>query len=51
MLWDAFFRRARWERRLDAEMRFHVEQQVKDCVAQGFSREARVDPVEALRHD
>src|ERR1017187_9302924 len=39
MLWDAFFRRVRWERRLDAEMRFHIEQQVRDDVAQGLSRE------------
>ena len=39
MLWDAFFRRSRWERRLDAELRFHLEQQVGDYVAQGLSRE------------
>ena len=39
MLWDAFFRRIRWERRLDAEMRFHLEQQVRDYLAQGLSRE------------
>lgn len=40
MLWDAFFRRNRWERRLDAELRFHLEQQVRDYVAKGMSREA-----------
>ena len=39
MLWDAFFRRSRWERRLDAELRFHLEQQVGDYVAKGLSRE------------
>jgi len=38
MLWDAFFRRNRWERRLDAELRFHLEQQVQDYVAHGMSR-------------
>ena len=40
MLWDAFFRRNRWERRLDAELRFHLDQQVRDYVANGMSREA-----------
>ena len=40
MLWDALFRRVRWERRLDAEMRFHLEQQVRDYMAQGLGREA-----------
>jgi hypothetical protein len=39
MLWDALFRKVRWERRLDAEMRFHLAQQVQDYVAQGLSRE------------
>jgi predicted permease len=39
MLWDALFRRRRWERRMDAELRFHLEQQVRDYVAKGLSRE------------
>lgn len=43
MLWSDFFRRARWERGLDAEMRFHLEQLMKDYQAQGFS------PAEAQR--
>jgi hypothetical protein len=42
MLWDAFFRRSRWERRLDAELRFHLEQQAQDYVANGRSREEAV---------
>ena len=39
MLWNAFYRRNRWERRMDAEMRFHIEQQVRDYMAKGMSRE------------
>ena len=33
------FRRARTERQLDAELRFHLEQQIADYVAMGMSAE------------
>ncbi|MGH9673956.1 MAG: permease prefix domain 1-containing protein, partial [Bryobacteraceae bacterium] len=39
MMWDAWLRRRRWERRLDAEMRFHLEQQVRDSVRAGMTPE------------
>ena len=39
MMWDAWFRRRRWERRLDTEMRFHLEQQVRDSVRAGMTPE------------
>lgn len=39
MLWNAFFRRKRWERQLDSELRFHLEQQIRDYMAtKGLSR-------------
>ena len=42
-LWERLFRRDRLERQLDAELRFHVEEQVRELVASGL------DPDEALR--
>jgi predicted permease len=40
MRWyQRFFRRARTERQLDAELRFHVEQQIADYVATGMTPE------------
>jgi predicted permease len=45
MRWyQRLFRRARTEKRLDAELRFHLEQQIADYVASGLS------PEEARRH-
>ena len=38
MKWDAWLRRRRWERRMDAEMRFHLDCQVEDYISQGLSR-------------
>jgi hypothetical protein len=35
----SWLKRRRWERRLDAEFRFHLESQISDYVRQGFSRE------------
>jgi putative ABC transport system permease protein len=49
MRWyQRFFRRARTERQLDAELRFHLEQQIADYVATGMTpeearRRARLD--------
>jgi predicted permease len=39
MNWNSLVRRRRWERRMDAEMQFHLESQIADHVAQGLSRE------------
>jgi hypothetical protein len=40
MRWyQRFFRRARTERQLDAELRFHLEQQIADYVATGMTPE------------
>ncbi|MDE3181452.1 MAG: hypothetical protein KGM47_17550, partial [Acidobacteriota bacterium] len=49
MRWSQrFFRRARTEKRLDAELRFHLEQQIADYIAVGMppeeaSRRARLE--------
>jgi len=37
--WRAFFGRARVERELDAELRFHLEEQIKENLARGMSPE------------
>ncbi|MGH9401911.1 MAG: permease prefix domain 1-containing protein [Terriglobia bacterium] len=40
MRWyQRLFRRARTEKRLDAELRFHLEQQIADYVATGMTPE------------
>ena len=39
MMWDSWFRRRRWERRMDAELRFHLDSQISDYMSQGLSRE------------
>ncbi len=39
MKWDFCFSRRRWERRMDAEFRFHLESQIDDYVGGGMSRE------------
>ena len=39
MKWDERFRRRRWERRMDAELRFHLDSQISDYVSRGLSRE------------
>lgn len=39
MKWDSWFKRRRWEQRMNAELRFHVESQIEDYMAQGLSLE------------
>ena len=39
MKWRAWFKRRQWERRMDAEFRFHLENQVNEYLNQGLSRE------------
>lgn len=39
MRWDSWFRRRRWETRMDAELQFHLQSQISDYVSQGLSRE------------
>ncbi len=39
MKWDSWFRRRRWERRMDAELRFHLDSLIGDYMGQGLSRE------------
>ena len=39
MKWTSWLKRGRWERRMDAEFRFHLDSQIGDYVRQGFSRE------------
>lgn len=39
MRWNFLFARSRWERRMDAELQFHLESQIDDYVSQGLSRE------------
>ncbi len=39
MNWRAWFRRRPWEGRMDAEFRFHLENQINDYIAQGLGRE------------
>jgi uncharacterized membrane protein len=42
MRWyQRLFRRARTERQLDAELRFHVEQQIAAYIAAGMPRKKR----------
>jgi putative ABC transport system permease protein len=37
MNWNNFFKRFRWERRMDAEFRFHLDSLIGDYVSQGLS--------------
>ena len=39
MKWDSWFKRRRWEQRMDAEFRFHLESQISDYMSQGLSRQ------------
>src|SRR5580692_8038680 len=39
MKWDSWFRRRRWERKMDAELQFHLQSQIGDYVSQGLSQE------------
>src|SRR5579864_2644429 len=39
MKWDSWLMRRRWERRMAAELHFHLDSQIRDYVSQGFSRE------------
>lgn len=39
MKWDSWFKRRRWEGRMDAELRFHLHSQISDYVSQGLSQE------------
>src|SRR6266700_1217501 len=39
MKWDSWFRRRRWEARMDAELRLHLDSQIGDYLSQGLSQE------------
>ncbi len=39
MRWNSWFKRRRWEQRMNAEFRFHLESQTEDYIGQGLSRE------------
>src|SRR5712691_9294727 len=39
MKWDSWFKRRRWEERMEAELRFHLRSQISDYVSQGLSQE------------
>ncbi len=39
MFWNSLFRRRGWESRLDAELRFHQEEQIRAYLAEGLSEE------------
>src|SRR6266545_2266198 len=39
MKWESWFRRRRWEQRMDAELQFHLDSQIGDYIRQGLSRE------------
>jgi hypothetical protein len=39
MTWKSWLKRRRWEQRMDAEFRFHLDSQISDYVSQGLSRE------------
>src|SRR5258706_9781258 len=39
MKWDSWFKRRRWEGRMDAELRFHLQSQISDYVSEGLSQE------------
>src|SRR5689334_1536066 len=39
MKWDSWFKRRRWEARMEAEFRFHLESQIGDYMRRGLTRE------------
>src|SRR5213594_736115 len=39
MKWESWLKRRRWERRMDAEFRFHLDSQINEYVSRGLSRE------------
>src|SRR5260221_6205601 len=39
MKWDSWFRRGRWEARMDAELRYQEDSQIGDYVSQGLTRQ------------
>ncbi len=39
MIWDTWLRRRRWEKRLDADLRVHLEQLINDYISAGLGRE------------
>ena len=39
MKWDSWLKRRRWEGRMDAEFRLHLDAQISDYVSQGLSQE------------
>jgi hypothetical protein len=39
MRWDFWLRGSRWERRMDKELRFHLEQQIRDNISAGLDAE------------
>ena len=39
MRWHSWFKRRRWEQRMNAELRFHLESQIEGYLAEGLSRE------------
>ena len=38
MKWEPWFQRRRWERRMDAGLRFHLDSQIGDYMSRGFTR-------------
>lgn len=40
MRWDSWFNKRRWERRMDAEFRFHLESLVDEYVKAGMTPQA-----------
>src|SRR5437899_140787 len=38
MKWDFWFKRGRWERRMNAEFRFHLDSLIGDYISQGLTR-------------
>src|SRR5688572_3103806 len=38
-MWERWFRSRQWEKRLDSELRFHIEQQTQDYIRAGYSAE------------
>jgi len=39
MKWDSWLRRRRWEQQMDAELQFHLDNQISDYLSQGLSRQ------------
>ena len=58
--WNFWFTKHRWERGMDAELKFHLDSLIASYLEQGLTREeaerrarraARLDPITALRHE